>query len=130
MSSSDKCKDITLIAKAEIIKKFDESEKLINLANEQGVGHARMYDIRKNRKEEPLKSRDCLIEPMFLPPNCTPLLQSADQNVIHFVKSEKKCLLCSVISQNDDIIPYLKWTDLKDVVFNLSYAWQNVPPKP
>jgi hypothetical protein len=40
MSSSDKRKHKTLTAsaKAEIIKKLDEGEKLINLAKEYGVG--------------------------------------------------------------------------------------------
>jgi hypothetical protein len=132
MSSSDKRKQKTLTssAKAEIIKKLDKDEKLNNLGKEHGVGHAMMYDIRKNRKEEQLKSRDGLIKAMFLPPNCTPLLQSTDQNVIHFVKSQyKKSLLCSVISQNDDIIQCLKRTNLKDAVVNLAHAWQNMPPK-
>jgi hypothetical protein len=76
-----------------------------------------------------LKSIDCLIELKFLPPNCTPLLQSVVQSIIQFGKAHyKKSLLCSVISRND-IIECPKWTNLKDVVFNLAYAWQNVPPK-
>jgi hypothetical protein len=33
-SGSDKCKHKTLIVKAEIIKKLDKGEKLINLAKE------------------------------------------------------------------------------------------------
>jgi Mor family transcriptional regulator len=38
----------TLSAKAEIIKKLDKGEKLINLAQEYGVGHTTIYDVRKN----------------------------------------------------------------------------------
>jgi hypothetical protein len=38
MSSSNKRKHKTLSAKAEIIKKLDKGEKLINLAKEYGVG--------------------------------------------------------------------------------------------
>jgi Mor family transcriptional regulator len=49
MPSSDKRKQQTLIAKAEIIKKLDRGGKLINLAKEYGVGRATIYDIRKNR---------------------------------------------------------------------------------
>jgi hypothetical protein len=51
MSSSDKRKHeiLTLGTKAKIIKKLDESGKLINLAKEHGVWSATIYDIRKNR---------------------------------------------------------------------------------
>jgi hypothetical protein len=51
MSSSDKCKHKTLSAKVEIIKKLGKVEKLINLAKDYGVGHATIYDIRKNREK-------------------------------------------------------------------------------
>jgi hypothetical protein len=53
MSSSDKRKHkaISLNAKAEIIKKLDKGEKLTNSANECGVGHATIYDIRKKREK-------------------------------------------------------------------------------
>jgi hypothetical protein len=126
--------------------------KNINLAKEYGVGHATINNIRKNREkikcfvkntdsgpsdrqtlmpgeypghpsEEQLKSRDGLIEVMFLLPNCTLLLQPVDQNIIQFVKLYyKKSLLCHAISQNDTI-QCLKRTNLKDIIFNLAYAW-------
>jgi hypothetical protein len=53
MSSSDKRKhkNLTLSAKAEIIKKLEKGEELINLAKECGVGRATMYDIRINREK-------------------------------------------------------------------------------
>jgi hypothetical protein len=51
ISSSDKRKHKTLSAIAEIIKKLDKGEKLINLAIEYGVGRATMYDIRQNREK-------------------------------------------------------------------------------
>jgi hypothetical protein len=52
LSNSDKHKHKTLplSAKAEIIKKLDRGEKLINLAKECGVGRATIYNIRKNRE--------------------------------------------------------------------------------
>jgi Mor family transcriptional regulator len=50
MSSSDKGKYETLSAKAEIVRKFDKGEKLMNFAKEYGVGRATIYDIRENRK--------------------------------------------------------------------------------
>jgi hypothetical protein len=51
MFSSDKSKHktLTLSARAEIIKKLDKREKLINLAKEYDVVRAMIYDIRKNR---------------------------------------------------------------------------------
>jgi hypothetical protein len=51
MSSSDNRKHKTLSAKAEIIKKLEKNWKLINLAEEYGVGRATIYDIRKNREK-------------------------------------------------------------------------------
>jgi hypothetical protein len=50
MSNSDKHKHKTLSAKAEIIKKLDKGEKLINLAKKYVVGHTMIYDIRKNTR--------------------------------------------------------------------------------
>jgi hypothetical protein len=49
MCSSHKPEYKTLSAKAEIIKKLHKGVKLVNLANYCGIGHATIYDIRKNR---------------------------------------------------------------------------------
>jgi hypothetical protein len=45
MSSSDnrKHKTLNLSATAEIITKFDKPEKLVNLAEDSGVGHATIF---------------------------------------------------------------------------------------
>jgi Mor family transcriptional regulator len=53
MSSSDKHKNktSTLSTEAEIIKELDKGEERINLAKEYGVGHAMIYNIRKNREK-------------------------------------------------------------------------------
>jgi hypothetical protein len=51
MSNSDKCKHKTSSAKAEVIKKLDKSEELINFVKEYGVGCATIYDMRKNREK-------------------------------------------------------------------------------
>jgi hypothetical protein len=48
MSSSQ---NFNFSAEAEIIKKLETSEKLINLAKEYGVGHATICNIRKNREK-------------------------------------------------------------------------------
>jgi hypothetical protein len=41
---------MTLCTKAEIIRKPDKHQKLINLVKEYDVGRAMIYDIRKNRE--------------------------------------------------------------------------------
>lgn len=77
--------------------------------------------------QENLKSKDGLIQIMFLPPNCTPLLQPMDQNVIQVVKSRyKKKLLIHVASQENDIVATLKEINLKHVVFMLAESWKTV----
>lgn len=75
-----------------------------------------------------LSSRDGLIQTLFLPPNCTPLLQPMDQNVIHMIKCNyKKKLLLNAVIREDDITKTLKDMNLKDAVFNVTEAWNNVP---
>ncbi|CAG4987678.1 unnamed protein product [Parnassius apollo] len=77
--------------------------------------------------EQELKSSDGNIQTIFLPPNCTPLLQPMDQNVIQKIKSlYKNKLLIHIISQDGDITQSLKGMNLKDVVFSLAHAWKSV----
>ncbi|CAG5048130.1 unnamed protein product [Parnassius apollo] len=77
--------------------------------------------------EQELKSSDGNIQTTFLPPNCTPLLQPMDQNVIQKIKSlYKNKLLIHIISQDGDITQSLKGMNLKDVVFSLAHAWKSV----
>lgn len=77
-----------------------------------------------------LKSKDGKITAMFLPPNVTPLLQPMDQNVIQTVKtSYKKSLLYSVLSKEGSVVAALKSVNIKDVVFNLARAWENLATK-
>lgn len=67
---------------------------------------------------------------MFLPPNVTPILQPMDQNVIQTIKMYyKKALLYKVLSKESSVIQSLKETNLKDVVFDLSNAWENLSEK-
>lgn len=76
-----------------------------------------------------LRSSDGNIQTIFLPPNCTPLLQPMDQNVIQKVKSlYKSKLLFHIISQGGDIKQSLKELNLKDVVFSVAHAWSSVSP--
>jgi hypothetical protein len=90
--SSDKRKHKTLSAKAEIIKKLDNGEKLINLAKEYDVGCATIYDIRKNRGKF-----KCFVKNIDSGPSDRQTLKSGeypghprDQNVIQFVKAHYK----------------------------------------
>ncbi|XP_015187494.1 PREDICTED: jerky protein homolog-like [Polistes dominula] len=77
--------------------------------------------------EQELKSSDGNIQTIFLPPNCTPLIQPMDQNVIQKVESlYKNKLLIHIISQDGDITQSLKELNLKDVVFSLAHAWKSV----
>lgn len=79
--------------------------------------------------EQDLKSSDGNIQTIFLPPNCTPLLQPMDQNIIQKIKSlYKNKLLIHIISQDGDITQSLKGLNLKDVVFSLAHAWRSVSP--
>lgn len=64
---------------------------------------------------------------MFLPPNCTAILQPMDQNVIQAIKIHyRKTLLLQVVSAGDDISATLKNLNLKDVIYALEEAWQSV----
>lgn len=78
--------------------------------------------------EEELNSIDPNFKVMFLPPNCTALIQPMDQNLIQNIKIRyRKLLLQNIISQeNEDIVKILKNYNLKDAVINLNRAWQSI----
>lgn len=79
--------------------------------------------------ENELNSADN-IRVMFLPPNVTPLLQPMDQNVIQAIKMQyKKSLLYNVLSKDESVIKSLKEINLKDVVYSLANAWNNLDKK-
>lgn len=74
-----------------------------------------------------LTSDDGQITVLFLPPNCTPILQPMDQHVIQSVKLfYRKNLLKKIVDSETDIPETLKNINLKDVVFSLAEAWQHV----
>lgn len=74
-----------------------------------------------------LASDDKKIVVMFLPANCTPILQPMDQHVIQAIKVfYRKTLLKTVIESDVDIPQALKNLNLKDVVFSLDESWQRV----
>lgn len=82
-------------------------------------GHPYVEDLNKS-----------FIRVMFLPPNVTPILQPMDQNVIQAIKMQyKRSLLYTVLSKEDSVIKSLKEVNLKDVVFSLANAWENLNKK-
>ncbi|KAJ8934737.1 hypothetical protein NQ314_013219 [Rhamnusium bicolor] len=77
-----------------------------------------------------LISDDNKISVMFLPANCTPILQPMDQHVIQAVKLfYRKKLLKTIVESDEDIPQTLKRMNLKDVVYALDEAWQQVNPE-
>lgn len=80
--------------------------------------------------KEELTSADKQIQTLFLPPNCTPLLQPMDQHVIQNIKLRyRKSLLTAIVADELPISQCLKKLDLKMVVFSLRDAWCSVPSK-
>lgn len=74
-----------------------------------------------------LKSDDNQICVMYLPPNCTPLIQPMDQHVIQAIKLfYRKNLLKKIVASETDIPTALKSINLKNVVFSLQEAWYQV----
>lgn len=78
---------------------------------------------------EPLVSDCGQYKTMFLPPNCTSIIQPMDQNAIRLTKLfYKKDLLCELVSSeadNSDI--FLKQFSLKDACELLKRSWDRVP---
>lgn len=81
--------------------------------------------------ETQLISDDGKIITMFLPPNCTPLIQPMDQNAIRLTKMYyRKSLLVHVLSlEENDISKALKNINLKDAVFLLANSWDKLSPE-
>ncbi|XP_066258264.1 jerky protein homolog-like [Euwallacea similis] len=74
-----------------------------------------------------LSSNDNNIFALFLPPNCTPLIQPMEQHVKQAIKLfYRKKLLKKTVDSDCDISESLKSINLKDVVFSLDEAWRYV----
>jgi len=79
---------------------------------------------------EELTSKNGQIKVMFLPPNCTTLLQPMDQNIIENIKSKfKKKTLLHIVSRDGDISKTMKEMNLNDVVFTLAESWNEIQPE-
>lgn len=80
-------------------------------------------------EEKELRSPDGLICVLYLPPNCTPLLQPMDQHVIQSIKLHyRKQLLLHLIADGTEPAEALKCFNLKNAIFNLYTAWEHVSP--
>ena len=78
-------------------------------------------------EEKELRSRDGLVCVLYLPPNCTPLLQPMDQHVIQAIKIHyRKQLLLDLIADDTEPAEALKCFNLKNAIFNLHTSWENV----
>lgn len=72
-------------------------------------------------------SDDGLIQALFLPPNVTSIAQPMDQGVIQNIKLiYREKLEMSILSSSETLDKALKKITLKDVVFWLFEAWQEV----
>lgn len=80
---------------------------------------------------EELTSEDGQFTTLFLPSNCTALLQPMDQNAIRLTKLfYRKSLLAHILSSNEEnVVKLLKTINLKDAVCLLYNAWENVSPE-
>lgn len=82
--------------------------------------------------DEDLQSIDENFTVLYMPPNCTALIQPMDQNVIQNVKvNYKKKLLLNVFAQQEldsecTVSDVLKKTTMKDAVFTLAESWNQL----
>ncbi len=86
---------------------------------------------------EHLQSHDGNIEAIFLPPNTTSIIQPMDQGVLESVKRRyRKKLLQKILLADDPasedpelgVIEFWKSLNLKDVMFLVANAWDEIPP--
>lgn len=80
--------------------------------------------------KENLTSKDGLIITLFLPANCTALIQPMDNNVILSLKTGyKKKVLFRIINQDSDFTQSMKQLTIKDAIFTAVEAWDEVSPE-
>ncbi|KAJ8932097.1 hypothetical protein NQ314_014946 [Rhamnusium bicolor] len=67
---------------------------------------------------------------LFLPPNCTALLQPMDQNLIQNIKVSYRKGLLNYVSHDDGyIVQLLKIFKIKNAVTDLDRAWKSITEK-
>ncbi|XP_014366598.2 jerky protein homolog-like [Papilio machaon] len=81
---------------------------------------------------EDLTTEDGNFSVLYMPPNCTPLIQPMDQNVIQNVKInyKKKLLIQMFVQQEADealtLHDVIKSVTIKDAIFSLAQCWDHV----
>lgn len=78
--------------------------------------------------EESFTSSDGLVTAKFLPPNVTSLIQPMDQGVLESLKRRyRKSLMRDILlSDNQDIVTFLKSINMKVVVEKIALAWMKL----
>lgn len=106
------------------VKKFQAEQ------NFNGQAILLVGNAPSHASETQLISDDGKIITIFLPPNCTPLIQPMDQNAIRLTKMYyRKSLLVHVLSlEENDLSKALKNINLKDAVFLLANSWDKLSP--
>ena len=101
---------------------------------DQGLPHKALL-LLDNAPAHPeagsLMSDDGCIKAMFLPPNTTALIQPMDQGVLEALKRRyRRRLLHKLLLEDKDgqsMIEYAKSINLKDVVYMVASAWDDIP---
>lgn len=103
------------------VRKFNDENNLPNKA-------ILLIDNCPAHGTQPLLSDDGDIIVMFLPPNCTALIQPMDQNPINIVKlTYRSELLKNIVAQeNDSVIDLLKKHTIRDAIVLLKLAWDKL----
>lgn len=82
--------------------------------------------------EAMLVSKDKKITAIFLPPNTTALIQPMDQGVLEALKRRyKKSLLRKLLmvdGEGQSMVTFVKTINIKDVIFMVADAWEDIPP--
>lgn len=87
-----------------------------------------ILDNAPSHPKEKVINTDPNFRVLFLPPNCTAILQPMDQNLIQNIKVRyRKNLLNHILQENDtNITSVLKAFNLRNAVVFLNSAWQDI----
>ena len=91
-------------------------------------GYLLLDNCAAHPDEESLTSSDGLVTAKFLPPNVTSLIQPMDQGVLESLKRRyRKSLMRDILlSDNQDIVTFLKSINMKVVVEKIALAWMKL----
>ena len=90
-----------------------------------------LYNAPAHPDATTLTSSDKLIKAIFLPANTTAPIQPMDQGVLEDMKRRyKKSLLRSLLMADNDgksMIEFVKKINIKDVIYLVADAWDDIP---